>query len=338
MINVKKIFIILSVAGFGAVTMSACTAQKENTNSALKVVASTTQVCDYAKEIIGEDIPIDLTCLLNANASAHEHELTSEQMRQLAQADLFIENGVGLETFLDNAVDSSGFNGTRLISSGVDAEGKHVLERAVNVEPWPFPPDEDGETFLYDPHVWMNVKNAIIQVENIGDALAELSEDNREAIQNRTAAVVESYKNLDSWIQASINTIPENNRVLFTSHDAFGYFCSAYGLTYIGTALSDFSEQNDATANHIAQAAQIVKESGTVAIFGENSNSSKSIEAIAQAAGVRAYTDEEALYGDSLGPSQTYAESMIHNVNTLVNALGGEEISVPAQATEVRVS
>ena len=77
-----------------------------------------------------------------------------------------------------------------------------------------------------------------------------------------------------------------------------------------------------------------MKASGAKALFAENSNNSKSIEAIARAAGVKAITDEDALYGDSLGPAgspgETYIGSIVHNVTTLVEAWGGKPAELPA--------
>ena len=120
-----------------------------------------------------------------------------------------------------------------------------------------------------------------------------------------------------------------------TSHDAFGYFSKDYGIRFIGAALSDFNEQQDATADHIAEAVAAVKESGAVALFAENSNNSKSIEAIARAAGVTPIVGEDAMYGDSLGPAgspgETYIGSIIHNVTTLVTAWDGTPAPLPPE-------
>jgi len=81
-----------------------------------------------------------------------------------------------------------------------------------------------------------------------------------------------------------------------------------------------------------------VRESGAKAIFAENSNNSKSIEAIARAAGVKAITAEDALYGDSLGipgsAGETYIGSLIHNVSTLVTAWGGKPAELPESLSE----
>lgn len=121
--------------------------------------------------------------------------------------------------------------------------------------------------------------------------------------------------------------------MLFTSHDAFGYFSHEFNINFIGAALSDFNEQQDATVAHIAEAAKTVKDSGATALFAENSNNSKSIEAIAKAAGVKAIVGEDALYGDSLGPAgsdgETYIGSIIHNVTQVVTAWDGTVAPLP---------
>lgn len=296
---------------------------------------------------------INLTCLLAPNASAHEHEMTPAQTKALAEADIMFVNGVDLEHFLDDAVEASGFHGTMAVTTGVlssadvdDLEAELTKEKSlpytvdrgahkVDIAPWPFPPDE-GETeaeFRFDPHVWTSPKNAAIQVGNVGDALRKASPDNADLFEARIEQYQQRLADLDRWAAQSLDSVPREHRVLFTSHDAFGYFSASYDIDFIGAALSDFNEQQDATAAHIARAAEQVKKSGATALFAENSNNSKSIEAIAKAAGVTAIIGDDALYGDSLGPEgsegATYVGSIIHNVTTLVNAWGGELAPLP---------
>lgn len=360
---------LIALAGGTAVALSACsTSANSADNSAnaadsdtITAVATTTQICDYLTHIAeggltlektdaqGEksttgngDTTLELTCLLAPNASAHEHEMTPNQMQALAQADYLFTNGVDLEHFLDQAIASSGFHGTMAVTSGVknsgDApEGIKVKEGShrIDVKPWPFA-GEDGEEpeFSHDPHVWTSPKQAKIQVENIVEELATKAPSVKEA----GASYEKQLEDLDAWAAQSLADIPREDRVLFTSHDAFGYFANAYDVTFIGSALSDFNNQQDATASHIDEAARTVRESGAKAIFAENSNNSKSIEAIARAAGVKAITAEDALYGDSLGipgsAGETYIGSLIHNVSTLVTAWGGKPAELPESLSE----
>ena len=295
-------------------------------------------------------LTMSLTCLLAPNASAHEHEMTPSQAAALANADVMAVSGVDLEHFLDDAVTSSGFHGRMVVTSGVltaadidnpgasDPEGAYTIDRGnerVDVAPWPFPPEEAGEEpeFRYDPHVWTSPKGARIQVANLGAGLAAAAPDAASSINAATASYLEELDALDQWNAEAIETVPEGQRVLFTSHDAFGYFSRDYGISFIGAALSDFNDQQDATADHIASAVQAVKDSGAVALFAENSNNSKSIEAIARGAGVTPIVGDDALYGDSLGPDgsegATYVGSIIHNVRAVTQAWGGTVPQLP---------
>lgn len=343
----------LALAGASLV---ACSSEGEPSGSddQIKVVASTTQICDYVKQMDLSEV--DLTCLLAPNASAHELEMTHEQLKATSEAELLLVNGVDLEHFLSNAIESSGFKGNMLVTTGVltasdvkeqpkqieDADnGNYKIDRGieqVDVAPWPFPPEEPGEEpeFTYDPHVWTSPKNAKVQVANIGYALEKVADERGdEAMKKAISEGVKSYQDklddLDEWTRESFATVKDP--VLFTSHDAFGYLSKEYGIDFIGAALSDFSDQQDATADHIRKAAETVRKSGATALFAENSNNSKSIEAIAKAAGVKAVVGDDALYGDSLGPAgsagETYISSIIHNVTTLVEAWDGKLADLP---------
>ena len=298
----------------------------------------------------GAALTMSLTCLLAPNASAHEHEMTPSQTAALADADVMAVSGVDLEHFLDDAVASSGFHGRMVVTSGVltasdvdnpgapDPQTPYAIDRGterVEVSPWPFPPENAGEApeFRFDPHVWTSPKGARVQVANLGAGLAAAAPDAASSINAATASYLEDLGALDAWVAESIETVPEGQRVVFTCHDAFGYFSADYGIRFIGAALTDFNDQQDATADHIASAVQAVKDSGAVALFAENSNNSKSIEAIARGAGVTPIVGDDALYGDSLGPDgsagATYVGSIIHNVRTLTDAWGGTVPALP---------
>ena len=357
----KKYFAGILAAALALAGCSTTSTGAANTKG-IHAVATTTQICDYLTQIANNgmklvktdsaghettsgdgDVTLNLTCLLAPNASAHEHEMTPQQMKALAQADLLFVNGVDLEHFLDSAVKSSGFKGTMSVTSGVSEEKGvgytvELGDQKVDVRPWPFVTPGEKPEFTHDPHVWTDVKQADVQVFNIGAALEKTQSDNPAAADSIKAAV-EKYEAqltlLDQWVRDSISSVPEENRVLFTSHDAFGYFANAYDVKFIGAALSDFNHQQDATAEHINKAAEEVKASGAKALFAENSNNSKSIEAIARAAGVKAITNDDALYGDSLGPAgspgETYIGSIIHNVTTLVTAWDGTPAPLPPE-------
>ena len=369
-----------------ALPLTACGASTTSTDdSAIKAVASTTQICDYITQLAsdGQDdglsfdrtgadgttehfgadtasakTHLTLTCLLAPNASAHEHDMTAEQSRALSEADLFFVSGVDLEHFLDDAVTSTGFKGSMVVTSGVagaadvddldaqlakEKELPYTVDRGttkVDVATWPFPP-EDGESepeFRFDPHVWTSPANAIVQVTNIGAALEKASPESADLLSTRTQSYVDRLNDLDAWARTSLETVPADKRVLFTSHDAFGYFSAAYGVTFKGAALSDFNAQQDATAQKIDETAKAVTDSGAVAIFAENSNNPESVDKVARTAGVKAIVGDEALYGDSLGDpgsdGETYIGSILHNVTNLTKAWDGTVAEIPESLNE----
>ena len=354
----RKTYLAAILATSLMLTGCAEKADDANAEGTIQAVATTTQICDYLTHIATHgmklvktdsagqettsgdgDVTLELTCLLAPNASAHEHEMTPQQMKALSAADLFFVNGVDLEHFLDSAVKASGFKGTMSVTSGVSADTGDgytvdLGQQKVEVRPWPFVEPGEEPEFSHDPHIWTDPKRAAIQVKNIGAALEKVDPEAADTLRQATSGYEAQLADLDTWVRESLNTVPKENRVLFTSHDAYGYFSESYGITFIGAALSDFNHQQDATAEHINKAAEEVKASGAKALFAENSNNSKSIEAIARAAGVKAITDEDALYGDSLGPAgspgETYIGFIVHNVTTLVEAWGGKPAELPA--------
>ncbi|WKD57128.1 Periplasmic zinc-binding protein TroA precursor [Corynebacterium capitovis DSM 44611] len=337
----------------------------EKAPEGLNVVATTTQICDYLTHVAqgtnfsktdsqgqttttgSGETELNLTCLLAPNASAHDHEMTAQQMSALGKADILFVNGLDLEHFLDQAIESSGFHGSMAVTSGIVGSGPAASDTPYSVDQgrdkvtaahWPFDPEPGEEAeFEFDPHVWTSPRGAQIQVRNIGASLDEASKSDGEWTR-RADAYAAQLGELDEWVRESLETVPETRRVLFTSHDAFGYFARDYGVNFFGSALSDFNAQQDATADHIRTGVQQVRDANAQVIFAENSNSAKSIEAVGRAAGVRVITGDDALYGDSLGPAgtdgETYAGSILHNVTNLVRAWGGTPAPVPDALAE----
>lgn len=274
--------------------------------SRLNVVATTTQVADFAANIGGDKVRVH--GLLKPNVDPHDYEPTPLDMRMLAEADVVVKNGVGFEKWLDQAIEASGFRGTLVDAS----QGVRL---------------RTGEGASADPHIWHDPRNAKTMAANIARAFAAADAANAAVYEQNLAAYQARLDELDAEIEKKIQTIPEDRRKLVTDHDTFGYYADRYGLTVVGSVIPSFDTSAELSAKQITDLVARIKAAGVTAIFSEASLPPKTAEAIGREAGVRVVAGEDALYGDSLGPEgsagATYLQMMRHNTDTIVAALGG---------------
>jgi zinc/manganese transport system substrate-binding protein/manganese/iron transport system substrate-binding protein len=277
---------------------------------ALKVVATTTQVADFARNVGGDRIA--LTQLLKPNVDPHDYEASPADVLAIAEADVVIENGVGLEKFLNEAISSAGFSGTV-----VDAS-KGVQVRSGN---------GTDEEKAGDPHIWHNPLNAKIMVRNIADGLAAKDPADKATYERNYSAYAAQLTTLDQNIMAKINTLPPAQRKLVTNHDAFGYYVDRYHLQFVGSIIPSFDTSAELSGRDITDLVAKIRATGVKAIFSEASLPPKTAETIGREAGVKVVEGANALYGDTLGPAgsdgDTYLKMEEHNTITIATALSG---------------
>ncbi|HWO74116.1 MAG TPA: metal ABC transporter substrate-binding protein [Dehalococcoidia bacterium] len=267
----------------------------------MRVVATTTQIGDFARQVGGEQI--SLTVLLRASQDAHDFEPQPSQIRSLSQADVVLVNGLGLDAFVDKAV------------SGTNAKVVTVTEgirpRASSAAP-----------ASIDPHVWLDVSNAKRMVESVRDAFRAADPANSASYEQAAAAYLKELDELDRWIRDSIAEIPMACRKLVTNHEVLGYYADAYGLELVGSVIPSTSSHASASAADVAAIVRRIKELGVPAIFAEASGNPDLIRQVGREAGVKVVDD---LYGDSLGPAgsdgATYVDMMRSNTRKIVEAL-----------------
>ncbi|SDH51952.1 metal ABC transporter substrate-binding protein [Agrococcus jejuensis] len=329
----------------------------------LQVVATTTQMGDVVREIVGDDA--EVTQLLQPGQSAHSYDPTPEALTALATADVLVINGAGLEEWLDDTIEASGFDG-ELVDASADvhlhegeghdhdhgdeehADEEHADESAEASEPAASAPaDADAEAEEghddhdhggTDPHVWSDPHQVVHMAETIGAALAAADTANADAIEASTADYVAQLEALDEWVHASIEQVPADQRLLVTNHDTFSYLAEATGMTVVGSVMPAFDDNAEPSAADIDALVAAIRESGVRAVFSETSIDPQIAETIASEAGVEVYSGEDALYADSLGaagtPGATYVGSVIHNVTLIVESWGVEPLPVPDSLTE----
>jgi ABC-type Zn uptake system ZnuABC Zn-binding protein ZnuA len=269
----------------------------------LNVVATTTQVADFATNVGGDRVRV--TSLFKPNVDPHDYEPSPADIDAIARADLVVENGAGLETWLHDTVASSGFRGPVVDTS------QGVRLRQVG-----------GET---DPHIWQNPRNAQLMAANIDRAMATADPADAAAFRANLDAYSKQLQALDTEVQRQIDSLA--NRKLVTNHDAFGYYVDRYGLQFVGSVIPSLDTSAELSGRDIRDLVAKIKATKVEAVFSETSLPPRTAETIAREAGVKVVEGENALYGDSLGPpgsdGDTYLKMVRHNTRTIVSNLSG---------------
>ena len=336
--NVKTPRLLLpALAATAALVLAGCSTTATNASTGsdgdLKVVATTTQIADLTRNIVGDTDGVTITQLIQPNQSAHSYDPSVADLTALGQADVLVINGVGLEEWLDDAIEASGFDGITIDSDEgitiLDGEAGHEDEAT----------EETAEEAEHDheggnPHIWTDVKNAESMVATIADGLAGASATHAADFEANEADYAGRLADLDAWIHENVDAVPAAERLLVSNHDAFGYFTAAYGITYVGSVIPSFDDNAEPSAAEIDALVAAVKATGVKAVFSEASINPKAADTIAAEAGVAVYSGDDALYGDSLGPADsdgaTYIASQLHNVRLILESWGVTPSTVPA--------
>lgn len=292
-----------------------------------KVVATSSVLCDLTQQIAAQTI--DLTCLVKPGVDPHAYALTPGDRKALEAAQLILYNGYGLEPNLEKTIQATPGTVTKvavaeqavpdpLLNSGHpddhDAEGdKHEAEE-----------NHEGEK-APDPHVWHNPQQGIKMVAVLTRSLAKLVPEQADTYARSGKQMTTELEQIDTWIQAQIQTIPEGQRKLVTTHDALAYFAAAYGLEIEG-ALQGLSTEEKPSATRIKNLVEEIKTTQVPTIFVESGNTSKLMQTVAKAAG--AQVGQQTLFTDGLGEANSrghrYQAMLVANTETIVKGLGGQ--------------
>ncbi|TQL58591.1 metal ABC transporter substrate-binding protein [Rarobacter faecitabidus] len=325
----------VGVALAGALVLAGCggggaTSGAPSATGTISVVATTTQVADFTRNVAGS--LADVTQLIQPNQSAHSFDPTAADLLAVSRAKVLIDNGAGLEPWLSDITTSAGFTGTTIDSSeGIELGGDHAHEHAdEDHADEDHAEDEDG----YNPHVWTAPANAILMVRNIAAGLAKADPANATQYSSNADAYVAKLEALDAWAKENFDQVPASERLMVSNHDAFYYFLKAYDITFVGSIIPNFEDNAEPSASEVQNLIDEIKKLGVKAIFSEAAIDPKAAEQIASSAGVTVYSGDDALYGDSLGPAgsagDTYIKATVHNVEVLLTAWGATATERPA--------
>ena len=299
----KKILIILLLS---TVCMS-CKEEKK-TNDKLNIVTTTTMITDLVKNIGGDHI--NLQGLMGSGVDPHLYKASEGDVTKLSNADIIFYNGLHLEGKLVEVFEKMKNKKTIAISDALD---KSTLI--------------GSEYFAsnYDPHIWFDINYWKQATEFVVKTLSEAIPEQKTTFETNGNVYIGKLNTLKNKLEQTISSLPKEQRILVTAHDAFNYFGKAFDFEVVG--LQGLSTATEAGVKDVQKLSAFIIENKVKAIFVESSVPKRTIEALQAAVKSKGHevTIGGTLYSDALGDAGTIEGTYIgmfkYNVNTIVNAL-----------------
>lgn len=293
----KKVIGVLSaiLICFGLI---GCAGDKENSNkqtdnNKLNVVVSIYPLEQFTKMIGGDKV--NVLTLVGAGQEPHDFEIKPADFKELANSDIFVYNGLGLEEWLDKVKDQLKDSKTLMVDS---SNGVDVIK--------------DGDKI--DPHIWLSLKDATIQANNIKNALIEKDPSNKEYYEKNYNKLKDEFDSLHNEYKQKFEKL--KNKDFITGHAAFGYLCREFGLTQ--KSISDLYSDGEATPKKLEELAEYCKKNNIKTIFSESLAEPKTSETLAREAGAKV----EKIYSlESSEDDKTYLEGMKYDLKFIYDSL-----------------
>lgn len=274
----------------------------------IKVVATTGMVADLVQHVAGDHVQV--TQLMGEGIDPHLYKPSSGDVSTLNNADLIFYSGRNLEGKMgDLFVRMAARKPTFAVTDYI--EDQFIL---------------DNEEHHYDPHLWFDVALWSKTVNVVRDVLSQYDPKHAAAYQTNAAAYQKQLTELHEYAKTQLATVPKEQRVLVTAHDAFRYFGRAYDIEVRG--IQGISTESEASVKEMNELVQFLANRKIKAVFVESSVSEKNVKALiegCQKGRNHTVTIGGELYSDAMGkpgtPAGTYAGMIRHNVDTIVNAL-----------------
>lgn len=296
------------------------------------VVVTTSILGDVVNDLIGDDATVEV--LIAPGVDPHDFEPSARQAASLRDADLVVANGLGLEAGLLATIDSARSDGATVIEVGdlidplpfaapghddadhEDSEHDRADQDAAE--------DSNHDHGSFDPHFWHDPSLMAQALAPLADTLAEaLPEVDRTGLDERVDQMVADLVALDAEIEAILEPIPSERRVLLTNHHTLGYFAHRYGFDIIGTIISGGDTMASPSAADLATLVGVIDAHQAPAIFVETVSSRALAETLAGELGFDVEVVE--LYSDALGPEgsdgETYGAMLRSNARRIADAL-----------------
>jgi manganese/zinc/iron transport system substrate-binding protein len=308
----KHYLAITTAAIVGLILGDAGCAKAETELGALQVVCTTGPVSDMLRNVGGEHVKV--IGLMGPGVDPHLYRAVPSDFERLSEADIIFYNGLHLEGRMADLFERLSKRKATFAVTQSLVDAKHPKLRK--------PPEFEG---YYDPHVWHDPQLWAECVKFVAKVLSDKDPAHRDEYARNRDAYLEQLKEADNYCREQLSTIPKEQRALVTAHDAFNYFCSAYGLT--GMPLKGVSTEDNVTIGRMDEVVAFLVDRKVKAVFVESAVAPQIVKALIEPcrrAGHEVRIGGE-LYADALGPAGSGADNYLGmikaNVDTIVSAL-----------------
>lgn len=290
----------------------------ESADGRVQVVATTSILADLANAVGGDRVSVE--GLMGPGVDPHLYKASEGDVTAMAGADLIVYNGLDLEGKMTDVFAEMKQRGQPTTALAREALADSVLLGS---------PDYAGN---FDPHVWMDVELWSRAARHLAEELARIDTSNADAYRTRAQSYADTLAQVDVELQSLAQRVPEAQRVLITSHDAFRYFGRAYDFEVRG--LQGISTASEAGTADVQRLADFVAQREIPALFVESSVPRRGIDAVRAAVRAKGFEVEigGTLYGDALGspgtPADTYIGMVRSNMQTVTRALAPEDATI----------
>jgi len=305
--SMKKLLIL--VVALTLLSVACGRTAEADDDGRLTIVTTTGQVGDTAAIVGGEHVRVK--SLMGPGTDPHLYTASARDVDKLRGADIVFYSGLFLEAQMEDILEQMSERQTvAAVSAGID---RAELLPSANYA------DE------FDPHIWFDVGLWMQATEQVRDTYMAADPAHAADYDANAAAYLAELAALDAYVREQAATVPPEQRVLVTAHDAFNYFGRAYGFEVLG--LQGISTASEAGTADVQRLADYIAERRIPAIFVESSVPVRNIEAVQAAVRNRGFDVAIGgrLFSDAMGdagtPEGTYIGMVRYNIDTIVSAL-----------------
>ena len=281
------------------------------------IVVTTDILGDVVTQAVGD--LADVEVIMPSGADPHDFAPSAQQAESMENADLLVVNGAGFEEGMSDIIDNVASSGTPVFTFtdhvellALDDDQEHADEAS-----------DDEEHSGGDPHFWTDPARMITAVEALGVEFGAVEGIDAAVVDAQVRSYVDELTALDTEMEESLSSVPDEQRVLVTNHEVFAYFADRFDFDVVGAVIPSLTTSAEPSTAEVEALADLVAQEQIPAIFADTSGSTRLAEAIAASAGSE--VEIILLFSESLGPpgsgAETYVAMMSTNATLIADAL-----------------